>query len=225
MAAALVNLGFWTAAGPALVWQYFTSPEKLSLWHGTAERFEARPGGRVCFRNPGWDPVEGTVTDIEPERFLRWHIPADASTISETFRPREGGTQVQVVQHGTGQDWPRDGLAGRVRGWEESIADLVLILDHGVRAARHLASRASAGLSARDTPAGLAVAAVDPGGPADAAGLRPADIIIQIGTTPLYRRTDLSLLLRAHPPGQSLPVSYVRDRELRQTVLTLGPAS
>jgi uncharacterized protein YndB with AHSA1/START domain len=222
MTAEPVDLEFWTSAGPARVWRYFTSPEKLSLWHGTAERFEAWPGGRVCFRDPGWDPIEGTVTDVEPERFLRWQIPADASTISETFRARDGGTRVRVVQQGADQDWPRDGLAGRVRGWEESIADLVLILDHGVSAARHLASRASAGLSTRDIPAGLSVAAVDPGGPADAAGLRPGDIILRIGTAPVYRRTDLSLLLRAHAPGQSLPVGYVRDGELRQTVLTLG---
>lgn len=222
MTAAPVDLEFWTAAGAARVWRYFTLPEKLSLWHGTAECFEAWPGGRVCFRDPGWDPVEGTVTDVEPERLLSWHIPADASTISETFDPRDGGTQVRVVQHGTDRDWPRDGLAGRIRGWEESIADLVLILDHGVSAARHLASRASAGLSARDIPAGLCVAAVEPGGPADAAGLRPGDIILRFGTAPVYRRTDLSLLLRAHAPGQCVPVGYVRDRELRQTVLTLG---
>jgi uncharacterized protein YndB with AHSA1/START domain len=225
MRAEPVQLAFWTSAGPAQVWQYFTSPEKLSLWHGTAERFEAWPGGRVCFRDPGWDPVEGTVTHAEPERFLRWQIPADASSISETFHAGDSGTHVRVLQQGTEKDWPRDGLAGRVRGWEESIADLVLILDHGVRAARHLASRADAGLSARDIPAGLSVAAVDPDGPADAAGLRPGDIIVRIGTAPVYRRTDLSLLLRAHAPGQSLPVGYVRDRELRQAVLTLGPAT
>lgn len=217
-----VDLAFWTTADPARVWRYFTSPEKLSLWHGTAERFEAWPGGRVRFRDPGWDPVEGTVTDVEPERLIRWHIPADASAVRETFDPQDGGTRVRIVQQGTDQDWPRDGLAGRVRGWEESIADLVLMLDHGVSAARHLSSRASAGLSARDIPAGLSVTAVDPGGPADAAGLRPGDIVVRIATAPVYRRTDLSLLLRAHAPGQSVPVDYVRDRELRQTVLTLG---
>lgn len=126
------------------------------------------------------------------------------------------------MQEGIDKDWPRDGLAGRVRGWEESIADLLLILDHGISAARHLASRASAGLQARDIPAGLAVAAVDPSGPADVAGLRPGDIIVAIGTAPVYRRTDLGLLLREHAPGDPLAVSYVRDRELRRTVLTLG---
>lgn len=88
-----VDLEFWTAAGPADVWQYFISPEKLSQWHGTAECFEAWPGGRVRFRDPGWDPVEGTVTDIEPERLIRWRIPADASTISETFAVDAGGTR------------------------------------------------------------------------------------------------------------------------------------
>jgi len=222
MAAEQVDLEFWTAAGPDRVWRYFTSPEKLSLWHGTAECFEAWPGGHVCFRDPGWDPVEGTVTEIEPGQFVRWHIPADASTFSETFDPRDGGTRVRVVQQGTGRDCPHDGLAGRVRGWEESIADLVLILDHGISAARHLAGRARAGLSARDIPAALCIAEVDTGGPVEAAGLRSGDIIVQIGTAPVYRRTDLSLLLRAHAPGQSLPVGYVRERELRQTVLTLG---
>lgn len=81
--------------------------------------------------------MEGTVTDAKPEQLLRWHVPADTSTISETFHPRDGGTRVRVMQQGTDEDRPRDGLAGRIRGWEESIADLALILDqesepHGI---------------------------------------------------------------------------------------------
>jgi uncharacterized protein YndB with AHSA1/START domain len=96
MAAEPVDLEFWTAVGPARVWRYFTWPEKLSLWHGTAERFEARPGGRVCFRDPGWDPVEGIVTDVEPERLIRWQVPADipaglAVAAVHPGGPRRGG--------------------------------------------------------------------------------------------------------------------------------------
>ena len=217
-----VDLEFWTAADPTRVWPYFTSPEKLSLWHGTAECFDAWPGGSVRFHDRGWDPVEGTVTDVEHERLIHWFIPADASAITETFDPRDGGTRIRILQQGANEHWPRDGLAGRIRGWEESIADLLLILDHGVSAARHLASRASAGLTTLDIPAGLAIATVGPSGPADSAGLRPGDIIIQIGAAPVYRGTDLSLLLREHAPGQPLPIAYVRDREVHQAVLTLA---
>jgi uncharacterized protein YndB with AHSA1/START domain len=218
---AVADLAFWTAADPGRVWRYFTSAAGLSTWHGKAEYFEARPGGRVRFCDPGWDPVEGVVTRVEPGRLLSWRIPADASEITETFDPDRGGTRVTIVQRGTETGWPPDGLPGRIRGWEESVADLVLLLDHGVRAARHLARRAETGMQARDVPAGLAVSAVSPDGPAAAAGLRIGDIVTCVGTAPVYRRTDLGILLRAHQPGETLTIGYVRDRAAHTTQLTL----
>lgn len=216
-----VDLTFWTTAPADRVWRYFTTPERLSAWHGRTERFEARPGGRVRFAEPGRDPVEGVVTRVWPQRLLTWRIPADRSEVAERFAAVDGGTSVRVVHRGGDEGWPQDGLAGRVRGWEESIADLVLLLDHGVRAARHTAARADAGLAAADVPAGLAIRSVASGGPAEGAGLRAGDVVIAFAGAPVYRRTDLSLLLRAHKPGQTVSVGYVRDGAVHDAELTL----
>jgi uncharacterized protein YndB with AHSA1/START domain len=217
-----VDLTFWTTAPVDQVWRHFTVPEQLSAWHGQAERFEARSGGRVRFADPGRDPVEGVVTRVWPQRLLTWRIPADRSEVVERFAAADGGTTVRVVHRGEDEDWPADGLAGRVRGWEESIADLVLLLDHGVSAARHMAGRGDPGMATEDVPAGLAIRSVAPGGAAEAAGLHAGDVLISFAGVPVYRRTDLSILLRGHGAGRTVPVEYVRDRAVHSAELTLG---
>lgn len=217
-----VDMTFPTAAAPGQVWEYFTQPALLSRWHGHAELFEPRPGGRVRFADDGREPVEGVVDVIETRRRIQWRAPADDSVIVETFRASGGGTAVRIRQTGLAPGWPRDGLAGRIRGWEESITDLVLILDHGVHQARHMARVAHTGMATRDVPAGLAVDDVTAGSPADRAGLRCGDVLLSFDGVPVYRRADLRLLLRARRAGEPATVRFVRDRRTHTTTLTLG---
>lgn len=222
---AVVELSFRSTADVAVVWSYFTEAEKLREWHGDAQFFEAWPGGRVLFRNSGWPAVEGTVTEVEAYRLIRWSIPSDGSEILELFEPCRDGTRVSIEQHGIRPAWPPDGLAGRVRGWDEAVADLVLILDHGVHAARHMADRVDPGMSTLDVSAGAQVETVVPKGPADIAGLHPGDVILKVSTTPVYRCSDLTLLWRSFSPGKKVAVQYVRDRKILTTALIFGRRS
>ncbi len=216
-----VDIAFPTTATPEEVWEYFTDPALLSFWHGRAELFEPWPSGRVRFADDGWEPVVGVIDVIEPHRLIQWRVPADDSKIVETFHARKSGTEVRVQQAGLTPDWPRDGLASRIRGWEESIADLVLILDHGVHHARHMARPAHTAMVTRDVPAGLAVEDVTADGPADHAGLRRGDILLSFDDAPVHRRADLRVLLRARKPGESATVQFVRQRQVHTAVLTL----
>ncbi len=222
---AVVELSFRVTADVAVVWSYFTEAEKLREWHGHAQLFEAWPGGRVLFRNSGWPAVEGTVAEIETYRLIRWTIPSDGSEILELFEPGQDGTSVSIEQHGIRPAWPPDGLAGRMRGWDEAVADLVLILDHGVHAARHMADRVDPGMSTLDVSAGIQIEAVVPKGPADVAGLHPGDVIVKVSSTPVYRRSDLTILWRSFSPGTEVAVQYVRDRQILTTELTFGRQS
>jgi serine protease Do len=72
---------------------------------------------------------------------------------------------------------------------------------------------------------GIGVQSVQPGSPADRAGVLAEDIITRIGNTPLRHGGDLRRVLREMRPGQSATFTITRGgRELRVTV-RLGQAS
>ncbi|MEP6618853.1 MAG: M28 family peptidase [bacterium] len=76
-------------------------------------------------------------------------------------------------------------------------------------------------MAAGDSP-GLRLSGVRAGSPADAGGLKAGDVIVAFGDTTvkdLYAYTDA---LRAHKPGDSVRVVYVRAGERRETTVTLG---
>ncbi|MBS1125469.1 MAG: hypothetical protein H6Q98_407, partial [Nitrospirae bacterium] len=55
-----------------------------------------------------------------------------------------------------------------------------------------------------------------PGGPAEAAGMKQGDIIIQAGTAPISVLKDLSDVLKTKQPGDRLPVRFLRNgREMK----------
>ena len=204
------------AADPTSVWRAFTDPAGLAAWHGHAEVFEARSGGRIRFRNPGWPDVEGVVEQLIPERRIRWRVLSDDSQISESFSPRDGGTLVRIVHRpARGDERWAEQLPAIKLGWDESIADLALYLEHGVVMPRHMAEREHFGATTRDTTAGIVVVEVDSDGLAKRAGLKPGDLLLRVGRAPLFDRTDLLVLLREHPPGTAWEITYARGGRVR----------
>jgi putative serine protease PepD len=71
-------------------------------------------------------------------------------------------------------------------------------------------------------PAGVGVAAVSPGGPADRAGLRAGDIITGLGTTATPDTTALAEALASDHPGQSVTVTFTRGGQEHTVQVTLG---
>ncbi|OSM02040.1 trypsin-like peptidase domain-containing protein [Magnetofaba australis] len=80
---------------------------------------------------------------------------------------------------------------------------------------------------------GILLTRVEPGGAADAAGLRRLDVITQLGDSPINfraigqlpngRQMGLAPLLRRYANGQTLPLRFYRDGALQQTDVTLQP--
>ena len=66
---------------------------------------------------------------------------------------------------------------------------------------------------ALDRPRGVLVAGVMRGGPADRAGLRPGDLILEIEGETVRNAQDLLRLVTERAPGQTLAVSGVSDGE------------
>jgi S1-C subfamily serine protease len=62
-----------------------------------------------------------------------------------------------------------------------------------------------------DEGRGAEIATVDPAGPAAAAGMRPADVIVEAGGRRVARMTDLLLTLRSRSPGDVVEVVIRRD--------------
>ena len=63
------------------------------------------------------------------------------------------------------------------------------------------------------TQTGLEVRTVDPGGFADQAGLRPGDLLLALGSAPIYTRPELWVVMRQRVSGDKLTAGYVRAGE------------
>jgi S1-C subfamily serine protease len=71
-------------------------------------------------------------------------------------------------------------------------------------------------------PSGLVLGDVNPGGPADKAGLKKGDRIVMAGGKAMQTYQDLSSVLAARKPGDRLVLKVMRDGTERTIVVTLG---
>ena len=73
-----------------------------------------------------------------------------------------------------------------------------------------------------DRPRGALVSAVEKGGPADKAGVKPGDVILKVGDQPIEQSTELSNAVARIAPGQDASLSVWRGG--RQQELTVHVA-
>jgi putative serine protease PepD len=66
--------------------------------------------------------------------------------------------------------------------------------------------------------------AVQPGGPADHAGLKDGDVIVEVDGQRVTTADELIVAIRKRVPGARLTLVYVRDGSRHTTVVTLGSA-
>jgi serine protease Do len=69
---------------------------------------------------------------------------------------------------------------------------------------------------------GVLVADVMRGGPGDAGGLRPGDVIVEFGGTPIKEVPDLQRRVAAMTPGASADVKVIRDRGAATMKIVIG---
>lgn len=61
------------------------------------------------------------------------------------------------------------------------------------------------------TQKGAVITRVQEGGPADLTGVRPMDIVVQLGEQPIYNSTQLLLAVSALPPGATVKLALLRS--------------
>jgi Do/DeqQ family serine protease len=69
---------------------------------------------------------------------------------------------------------------------------------------------------------GVLVADVMKGGPGDAAGLRPGDVIVQLGATRIREVPDLQRRVANVAPGESVELGVIRDRAARRLTVRVA---
>jgi S1-C subfamily serine protease len=74
-------------------------------------------------------------------------------------------------------------------------------------------------------PYGIVIEAVEPGSPADKAGLQAGDVITEVNAHPVHTGADLVNPIAQTPIGQSVQLRYVRNKQASDVTLTVADRS
>ncbi len=93
--------------------------------------------------------------------------------------------------------------------------------------------RGSIGISFQEAPdaalrvygakdGGVLVGEIEPGGPAEKAGLKPEDVIVAISGKPIKNGEELVGIVATSPVGANLKLAVIRDKQSRDLTVTVG---
>ncbi len=113
---------------PDAAFALLTEPERLRRWQAVSARIDLRSGGDYRWTIVPGHVAAGTVREVEPGRrlVLGWgwegsdDLAPDASTVTITFEPADGGTLVRLVHDGLSEQQ----AAGHAEGWEHFVGRL-----------------------------------------------------------------------------------------------------
>lgn len=207
-------------------WRAFTDPAELEVWF--AERFEADDREqRAVAETPGGEVGFAVTEFVEGERlgYRQWAAsPETGIDVTVVFEATGSGTRITMTQAGFGSGSILESDEVH-RGIEESLADLVLYLEHGVRFARHrdVTRRSTLGATLSEVPGAVRIASLEPGGFAEEAGLHAGDLLLQLGHAPVFDVSDVAFFLRDHDAGDATDVVFARDGEVERGHGELSP--
>jgi uncharacterized protein YndB with AHSA1/START domain len=116
-------------ATPDTVFQFFTDPELMVRWMGSAATLNPQPGGTFAVDVQGEWNARGEYVAVEPPRrvVFTWGwdtqesvVAPGSSTVEVVLEPQGGGTLV-TLSHG---DLPADARESHGMGWRHYLARL-----------------------------------------------------------------------------------------------------
>ena len=213
---AMINLDMVgrLGAGPLIVYGVDTADE----WRALVDPAAARAGIAIATRGEGYGPSDHTsfytkdipVLHLFTNTHGDYHKPTDdADKIDATGLDKVTKMVVEIastaaarpqqltLRRGAGQ--PPSATTGRGSGtYLGSVPDFSPV-DRGVK-----------------------LSGVGPGSPAEKAGVRAGDIIVAMGTLDVADLQGLTDALRAHKPGDTVPLRVIRDGKPLTLEVTLG---
>lgn len=131
-------------AAPERAYDALATAHGLDAWFTKGAAVDARTGGSIRFRWENWgaDGYTGenggpVLEARRPERFAyRWKVDSGGyeTTVEIDFVPRDGGTLVQLVEHGyEDSSQGMQDLLNRATGWGCVLTLMKFHLEHGVR--------------------------------------------------------------------------------------------
>jgi uncharacterized protein YndB with AHSA1/START domain len=207
-------------------WRAFTDPSELETWF--AHRFDAETPDGPAEASTAGEMVGFEVTQIKDGELLsyrQWRAdPSVGIDVTVVFEPVDGGTRITMTHAGFGGDSILNTDMVH-RGMDETLADLVLYLDHGIVFPRHrdLVVRGSLGLvRALDTAAGVEVLEMWPNSCLAGLGLQAGDLLLQLGRGPVFDIGDVNFFQRDHAEGEEVEVVWAHNGGVCHGRATLG---
>jgi hypothetical protein len=213
---AMINLDMVgrLGAGPLIVYGVDTADE----WRSLVEQAASRAGIAIATRGEGYGPSDHTS-------FYTKDIPVlhlFTNTHGDYHKPTDDADKIDAA-----------GL--------EKVTKMVVDLTSAAAARpAQLTLRRGAGQPPSATPSGgsgtylgsvpdftpvdrgVKLSGVTPGSPADKAGVRAGDILVGMGTLDVADLQGLTDALRAHKPGDTVPLRVIRDGKPLTVEVTLG---
>jgi uncharacterized protein YndB with AHSA1/START domain len=206
-----------TVAAPIQrAWAALTDATDLEAWLAPkVVALDVRPGGHIVWLMAGHE-MRVELTDVAAPNHLSFVEGEDLPVLCRfDLEGIDGGTRVDVTTGGIGNSAWTEVPDGTKLGWDQCLADLILLLDHGVSFNRHQFGN-WLGARVRGCPAGVEIVAPATGTWAERAGLQPGDLLVQIGRASVYSAQDVWNAGRSHDAGDNLDVVFVRAGELQR---------
>jgi len=122
------------AASPAIVFSFFTDPNRLIRWKGISATLDPRPGGSFNLDINGSDKVIGEYLEVVPNQRLeftwRWEggnpmLPTGDSRVEVTLQAHENGTLLRLRHSGL----PEWAVGGQGQGWDHYLPQLIHVAE------------------------------------------------------------------------------------------------
>lgn len=225
-------------ATPTAVYYALTNGAAMREWLSNNSQVSTRVGGRIYLYWQQGYTASGEFLELVPDEKVvySWQGKGDTavSTVTITLTPTDSGTQVALIH----SNLPAGEDAAEMRqslkeGWEAGLANLKSVLETGLD--KRLYDQAFLGIliaqqlnaeqmaeRGLEAAGGISISGTMANTGAAAAGLQANDVIVDMGGSATKDFSALREALRPYRPGDSVKVSYYRDGERQQTLMTLA---
>lgn len=225
-------------AKPTAVYYALTNGAAMREWLSNNSQVATRVGGPIYLYWQQGYYASGEFKELVPDEkvVFSWQGKGETavSTVTINLSPTDSGTQVELIH----SDLPAGEDAAELRqslkdGWEAGLANLKSVMETGLD--KRLYDQAFLGIligqqltaeqmaeRGLEAEGGISITGTMANTGAAAAGLQANDVIIDLGGAATKDFPSLQAAIRPYRAGDSVKVTYYRDGEREQSLMTLS---